>query len=46
MWPNPQFSADLATFTEEMLNGKLHFLCSVIYIKKGLSNIEVNAIFN
>ena len=27
MWPNPQFSADLVTFTEEMLSGKLHFLC-------------------
>ena len=26
MWPNPQFSADLVTFTEEILNGKLHFL--------------------
>ena len=23
MWPNPQFSADLVTFTEEILNGKL-----------------------
>ena len=23
-----QFPADLATFTEEILNGKLHFLCS------------------
>ena len=29
MWPNPQFPADLLTFTEEILNGKLHFLCSV-----------------
>ena len=29
MWPNPQFSADLVTFTEEICNGKLHFLCSV-----------------
>ena len=29
MWPNPQFPADLVTFTEEILNGKLHFLCSV-----------------
>ena len=29
MWPNLQFSADLVTFTEESLNGKLHFLCSV-----------------
>ena len=24
----PQFPADLVTFTEETLNGKLHFLCS------------------
>ena len=29
MWPNPQFSADLVTFAEEILNEKLHFLCSV-----------------
>ena len=28
MWPNPQFPADLVTFTEESFNGKLHFLCS------------------
>ena len=28
MWPNPQFSVELVTFTEEVLNGKLHFLCS------------------
>ena len=27
MWPNP----DLVTFTEEIFNGKLHFLCSVVY---------------
>ena len=33
MWPNPQFPEDLVTFTEEILNGKLHFLRSdrVIY---------------
>ena len=29
MWPNPQFPAHLVTFNEEILNGKLHFLCSV-----------------
>ena len=29
MWPNLQFLADLVTFTGEILNGKLHFLCSV-----------------
>ena len=28
MWPNPQFSADLVIFTEEILNAKLNFLCS------------------
>ena len=28
MWPNPQFPADLVTFTEEILNEKLHFLYS------------------
>ena len=26
---NPQETADLVTITEELLNGKLHFLCSV-----------------
>ena len=30
MWPNPQETADLVTFTEEILNGKLHFLCSFL----------------
>ena len=29
MWPNPQETADLVTFTDEILNWKLHFLCSV-----------------
>ena len=28
MWPNPHETADLDTFTEEILFGKLHFLCS------------------
>ena len=26
-WVNPQFYADMFTFTEEILNGKVHFLC-------------------
>ena len=29
MRPNPQVLANLATFTEETINGKLHLLCSV-----------------
>ena len=28
MWSNPQEAADFVTFTEKILNGKLHFLCS------------------
>ena len=28
MWPNLQFPADLVTFAEESLDGKLPFLCS------------------
>ena len=28
MCPNSQQTADLVTFTEEILNRKLHFLCS------------------
>ena len=29
MWPNPQFAADLVTFTEEIIIGKFYFMCSV-----------------
>ena len=29
MWPNPLETANLVKFTEEILNGKLIFLCSV-----------------
>ena len=29
MWPNPMETADLVTSTEEVFNGKLHFLRSV-----------------
>ena len=36
MRPNPQFLTDLSTFTEEILNGKLH----VLYIEKLENKIE------
>ena len=29
MWPNPEETADLVTFTGKILNEKLHFLCDV-----------------
>ena len=31
MWPNLQETTDLVTFTEEILNGKFNFLCSLSY---------------
>ena len=31
MGPNWQFPADLVLSTEEILNGKFHFLCSVFF---------------
>ena len=34
MRPNPQETADFVTFTEEILNGKFHFLRSVSLIMK------------
>ena len=38
MWLNPQETADLVTFTEEILNGKLHFYvqCKVPKKKESL----------
>ena len=32
MWQNPQETADFIIFTEEIFNGKLHFLCSIIFL--------------
>ena len=31
MWPNPQETADLVTFTEDVPNEELHFLCSGVF---------------
>ena len=31
MWPNPQETMDLVTFTGEIFNGKHRFLCSVLF---------------
>ena len=32
MWPDPQETVDLVTFTEEILDRKLHFMCSAISV--------------
>ena len=34
----PHFPADLITFNEEILNGKLHFLCSAFCESENLKN--------
>ena len=41
MWPDPQIPADLVTFTEEIPNGKLHFLCSSLLLQ-ALPNLLTN----
>ena len=38
MWPNPQFPVNLVTFTEKILNWKLHFLCSVSVLRFFISS--------
>ena len=43
MWPNPQETADLVTFTEEILNGKLHFLCSEVQENTHFSEFYLNS---
>ena len=40
MWPNPHFPVDLITFTEAILNEKLHFLCGVSYSKNSTKGIK------
>ena len=42
MWPNPLETVDLVTFTEEILNGKLHFLGSVQSLNlNSMRNLEL-----
>ena len=48
MWPNLQFPADIVKFTEEIFNGKLHFLSNDatemlpwnIFVKGMLNNFK------
>ena len=42
MWRNPPEIADFVTFTEEILNGKLHFLCSDGFFPAGSYMFYVN----
>ena len=40
MWPNPQETSDLFTFTGEIFNGKLHFLCNAGEMVCGMRPVE------
>ena len=42
----PQENADLATFTEEMLNEKLHFLCSALSFSFRIGKATVSKIIS
>ena len=43
MRPNPQFPVDLVTFTEEICDGKLHFLGSVSAYHDPVHGVTVSA---
>ena len=46
MWLNPQFPTDLVTFTEEILNGKLYFLCeNAIKSAENCGNLNNKVVF-
>ena len=44
MWPNQEFPVDLVTFTEEILNEKLHF-CEVYVVSHGTEIQLHNTLF-
>ena len=44
MWPNPQFHADFVTFTEKILNGKLHFCAVKVKFKFGPINSRMSCV--
>ena len=48
MWPIPQETADLVTFTQEIFEEELHILCSVSikYDQKAKYSPEISVIFS
>ena len=44
MWPNPQFPTDFVTFTEEILNETLQFLCSTKFTDGSNDLLEKNPV--
>ena len=42
MWPYPQETAGLVTFTGEILNGKLHF-CAVIGVSEPIKRLAAQS---
>ena len=46
MWPSPQKTADLVTFTGEIFNAKLYFFCAVNILKLFKVLLQVRLISN
>ena len=46
MLPNPQKTGDLITFTEEILNAKLHFLCRKSDLHDTLALLSTKLLFS
>ena len=46
MRPNPKETAELVTFTEEILNGKLHFLRSALLCRGTVVKEKKQSIVN
>ena len=42
MSPNPQETTDFVTFTEEIFNERLHFLCSVTTFTSGMKPVNAS----
>ena len=45
MWASPQFPADLVTFTEKILNGKLHCFVQWLFYVSKLFEIQIDGFF-
>ena len=42
MWPNLQETANLVTFTEEIFNRKLHFVCSATVVENDFVDFYIS----
>ena len=46
MWSHPEDTVNLVTFTEEILDAKLHFLCSPVWMIKSWLYLSFRKLMN